>query len=120
MSRKALEQCAWERTPEAQRRTGKQHTVLPKRRGGKQITERKHRTIKLTGNSREVRVFNPSGHTEGSMSPFMPLWSLYSDELKQRCDGGREPKLRAPYSRARKDYKGNVENDLSRAKRRRR
>lgn len=118
MSRKLLEQCTWERTPANQRRESTAHTVLPKR--GASNRTRKQRTLKLTGERREIRVFNPSGNTEGTLSPWMPLWALYSDELKQRCDNGREPKLRAPYARTRRAYKGNVENDLSRARRRKR
>lgn len=102
MSRRELEACAWDRTPVDQRRD------VVYRSGSKSRT-----TEHLTGENREVRVFNPSGTTDASMSPFMPLWSLYSDELEQRCVHGREPKMRAPYSRGRKDYTGNVEGDLS-------
>lgn len=75
------------------------------------ISEAKQRVLKLTGNNRLVRVFNPSGTTDSSMSPWMPLWSLFNDELTQRCEEGREPRLRAPYSRSRGDYKSSLENE---------
>lgn len=97
-SRKALEQCAWDKTPRDERRAVKT-SWLKKRR--------------LQGNEREIRVFNPSGETETTMSPWMPLWGLYRDELEQRCREEQEPKLRPPYARARRNYTGNVENDLS-------
>lgn len=101
MNRKQLEQCAWEKTPRDQRRAEKRLTDWKTQ---KTITKR------LTGNAREVRVFDPTGSTPGSMSPFVPLWSLFSDELEQRCKEEREPKLREPYRRSRSDYTGDVES----------
>jgi len=100
MKRKQLEQCAWEQTPASQRRDKVELTTM-----------RGTTTKKLTGNSREIIVFDPSGTTPGSMEPFVPLWSLYNDELQQRCLFGRIPKLRAPYHRTRPDYTSSVEGD---------
>ena len=102
MNRKQLEQCAWEKTPRDERRAKSERYDWKTK---KTITKT------LKGNEREVRVFDPSGHTEGTMSPWMPLWSLYNDELEQRCKEGREPKLRAPYSRTRPDYTSSIEGD---------
>lgn len=101
MNRKQLEECAWSKTPADERRSQKDHYDWKT----KTTT-----TKRLKGNAREVRVFDPSGHTPGSMSPFVPLWSLYSDELEQRCKEEVEPKLRAPYNRMRADYTGDVES----------
>ena len=88
--------------------------MLPKfgTKAGKrvQLAEARQRERKLTGNNREIRVFDPSGSTPGTMSPWMPLWALFNDELLQRCEQGREPKLRAPYNRTRRDYKSSIEN----------
>ncbi|HSX23294.1 MAG TPA: hypothetical protein VLE97_11025 [Gaiellaceae bacterium] len=101
MNRKQLEQCAWDKTPKDERRSEIERYDWATK---KTITKR------LKGNEREVRVFDPSGHTPGTMSPFVPLWSLYSDELEQRCKEEIEPKLRAPYNRMRADYTGDVES----------
>ncbi len=101
MNRKQLEDCAWTKTPKDERRSQKERYDWKTK---KTVTER------LQGNSREVLVFDPSGDTPGTMSPWVPLWSLYSDELQQRCEGGQQPKLRAPYHRARHDYTGDVES----------
>ena len=88
--------------------------MLPKfgTKAGKrvQLAEARQRERKLTGNNREIRVFDPSGSTPGTMSPWMPLWALFNDELLQRCEQGREPKMRAPYNRSRRDYKSSIEN----------
>ena len=102
MKRKQLEQCAWEQTPASQRRDKVEQTSSM--RGTTKIR-------KLTGNSREIVVFDPSGDTPGSMEPFVPLWSLYNDELQQRCLFGRIPKLHAPYHRSRPDYTSSIEGD---------
>ena len=101
MNRKQLEECAWTKTPKDERRAKRERYDW---KSQKTVVER------LTGNAREVRVFDPSGSTEGTMSPWVPLWSLYSDELEQRCKEEREPKLRAPYNRMRSDYTGDVES----------
>lgn len=101
MNRKQLEECAWTKTPTDERRAQKERYDWASQ---KTIVER------LKGNAREVRVFDPSGSTEGTMSPWVPLWSLYSDELEQRCKEEREPKLRPPYNRMRADYTGDVES----------
>ncbi|MGE5732779.1 MAG: hypothetical protein ACM37U_12605 [Gemmatimonas sp.] len=101
MNRKQLEECAWKKTPKDERR------AEVERYDWKTKTSTKRR---LTGNAREVLVFDPSGSTPGSMSPFVPLWSLYSDELEQRCREEQMPKLRAPYNRMRSDYTGDVES----------
>lgn len=110
MNRKELEQCAWDVTPQDERRDHVEHRVGAKYRGHKRISEPKQRMRKLTGNNREIRVFDPSGSTPGSMSPWMPLWALFNDELMQRCEQGVEPKLRKPYNRTRRDYKSSIEN----------
>jgi hypothetical protein len=114
MNRKELEQCTWDSTPADERRDRKEHRVLPKfgTKAGKrvQLAEAHRRERKLTGNNREIRVFDPSGSTPGTMSPWMPLWALFNDELLQRCAQGREPKMRAPYNRTRRDYKSSIEN----------
>ena len=102
MKRKQLEQCAWEQTPASQRRDKVERTSVM--RGETTVK-------KLTGNSREVIVFDPSGDTPGTMEPFVPLWSLYNDELQQRCLFGRIPKLHAPYHRTRPDYTSSIEGD---------
>jgi hypothetical protein len=101
MNRKQLEECAWSKTPKEERRSQIERYDW---------TTKKTVTKRLKGNEREVRVFDPSGHTPGTMSPFVPLWSLYSDELEQRCKEEVEPKLRAPYNRTRADYTGDVES----------
>jgi len=101
VNRKQLEQCAWEKTPRDQRNA---QGVRWDSKTKKSVTKR------LTGNAREIRVFDPTGSTPGSMSPFVPLWSLFSDELEQRCKEEREPKLREPYRRWRSDYTGDVES----------
>lgn len=113
MNRKELEQCAWDATPEDERRDRVEHRVGAKYRDHKRISEPRQRIRKLTGNNREIRVFDPSGSTPGSMSPWMPLWALYNDELMQRCEQGIEPKLRKPYSRTRRDYKSSIESGSS-------
>ena len=102
MKRKQLEQCAWENTPASQRRDEVELTTM---KGTK--------PKKLTGSSREVIVFDPSGHTPGTMEPFVPLWSLYNDELQQRCLFGKIPRLHAPYHRTRPDYTSSIEGDPS-------
>lgn len=104
MNRKQLEECAWAKTPRDERRAHRERYDWKTK---KTVTER------LKGNNREVLVFDPSGSTPGTMSPWVPLWSLYSDELKQRCEEGRQPKLRAPYHRTRRDYTGDVESSGS-------
>lgn len=101
MNRKQLEECAWKKTPKDERRATRESYDWKTK---KTITSR------LKGNAREVRVFDPSGDTPGTMSPWVPLWSLYGDELEQRCKEEREPKLRAPYNRMRADYTGDVES----------
>lgn len=100
MKRKQLEQCAWEQTPARQRRDKVELTTM-----------RGTTTKKLTGNSREIIVFDPSGDTPGTMEPFVPLWSLYNDELQQRCLFGKIPRLHAPYHRTRPDYTSSIEGD---------
>lgn len=100
MKRKQLEQCAWEQTPASQRRDKVELTTM-----------RGTTTKKLTGNSREVIVFDPSGDTPGTMEPFVPLWSLYNDELQQRCLFGKIPRLHSPYHRTRPDYTSSIEGD---------
>jgi len=101
VNRKQLEDCAWAKTPKDERRAQKERYDWKTQQT---IVER------LKGNAREVRVFDPSGSTEATMSPWVPLWSLYSDELEQRCKEEREPKLREPYNRMRADYTGDVES----------
>lgn len=121
MNRKQLEDCAWDRTPPEERRDHVEHQVLPKYRAvqpgqpRQRVSERRQRVLKLTGNNREVRVFDPSGSTPGTVNPWVPLWSLYNDELTQRCEQGREPKLRAPYTRVRRDYKSSIDGDTKHA-----
>lgn len=101
MNRQQLEECAWKKTPKDERRSEVE------RYDWKTKTSVKKR---LRGNEREVLVFDPSGSTPGSMSPWVPLWSLYSDELEQRCREEQQPKLRSPYNRMRSDYTGDVES----------
>lgn len=101
MNRKQLEECAWKKTPKDERRASKERYDWKTKKSG---------TTRLQGNAREVLVFDPSGDTPGSMSPWVPLWSLYSDELEQRCREEQVPKLRAPYNRMRSDYTGDVES----------
>jgi hypothetical protein len=106
MNRKQLEECAWKKTPRDERRDRVEQTKWSMRTGQVESTTFR----KLTGNSREVLVFDPSGTTEGTINAWVPLWSLYGDELEQRCKEGRLPKLRAPYNRMRADYTGDVES----------
>ena len=101
MNRKQLEQCAWAKTPKDERRAEVERYDW---KAKKSITRR------LKGNEREVLVFDPSGDTPGSMNPWVPLWSLYSDELEQRCREEMLPRMRAPYNRTRADYTGDVES----------
>lgn len=111
MKRKQLEQCAWDATPSDERRDRVEHRVGAKYRDRQRISEPRQRMRKLTGNNREILVFDPSGSTPGTMSPWMPLWALFNDELRQRCDQGIEPKLHKPYHRNRRDYKSSIEGD---------
>lgn len=106
MNRKQLEECTWKKTPKDERRDRVEQTKFSMRTGQYEDTSFR----KLTGNAREVLVFDPSGTTEGTINAWVPLWSLYSDELEQRCKEERLPKLRAPYSRMRADYTGDVES----------
>jgi hypothetical protein len=101
MDRKQLEEAAWKATPKDERRASRDRYDWKTK---KTIVER------LSGNNREVIVFDPSGSTPGSMNPWVPLWSLFSDELRQRSIEGKEPKLRAPYHRMRPDYTSDVES----------
>jgi hypothetical protein len=101
VDRKQLEECAWKKTPKDERRSEVERYDWKTK---KSVTKR------LRGNEREVLVFDPSGSTPGSMSPWVPLWSLYSDELEQRCREEQQPKLRSPYNRMRSDYTGDVES----------
>ena len=101
MNRKQLEECAWKKTPKDERRSEVERYDWKTKTS---VTKR------LRGNEREVLVFDPSGSTPGSMSPWVPLWSLYSDELEQRCREEQQPKLRSPYNRMRSDYTGDVES----------
>lgn len=109
LGRKQLEKCVWDRTPVEQRRD--QKTL---------VFSKSRTTHVLHGNDREIRVFDPTGTTHGSMEPFFPLWALRRRELELRCLGHREiVKLEPPYLRARPDYTSNIDNDLSGARRRR-
>lgn len=106
LGRKALEQCAWDRTPPEDRRD-----VRPRWR---------REPEQLVGNNREIRVFDPTGFTETTMSPLVPLWALQRRELQQRCRLGREPRLRDGVLRIRPDYVSNIDKDLTGAQVRKR
>ena len=99
LGRKALEQCAWDRTPPEDR-----SDVRPRWRG---------EPDRLIGGDREIRVFDPSGSTEATLSPLWPLWALQRRELQQRCRLGREPRLRDGVLRIRPDYVSNIDKDLT-------
>lgn len=113
MTRKELEACAWRKTPDEKKRNEirRQRYDFSKR-----AFDPEPSIEKLKGENREILVFNPSGDTPGTMNVFMPLWSLYSDELETACASGTPGKrkgtvtMRAPYSRYRKGYTGSVED----------
>lgn len=107
LGRKLLEKCVWDRTGASRRRDQKMVGF-----------GRDKRALKLRGNDREVQVFDPSGSTDASMAPFVPLWSLHRRELEQGCLERREIKLEPPYGRFRPDYTSNIDGDLSGARRR--
>lgn len=95
MRRPDLEECAWRKTPTSDRRAVVRRSGMRRRGRASNVVENLHRQ------ERQIRVFNPSGDTEGTIQPFMPLWSLTDRELTQACKLGKQPKMEAPYFRSR-------------------